>query len=100
MREFQLVGGPFDGAHGPFHWPTDPPVVWAAPDPTSPGPFKGSLTEHQRPGACPYNLADISGPTLTFVFSNLTDDGYLQLTEDKRVAARAVFDWQFDEEWV
>lgn len=99
MREFQLVGGPFDGAHGPFTWPDDPPVVWAYPDPTSPGPFKGAITERQRPGAVPYSLADVSGRMLTFVFSQLTDDGYLELTEDKRVPARAVFDWQFDVEW-
>lgn len=99
MRDFQLVGGYFDGAHGEFPWADDPPVVWAVPDPTSPGPFKGALHYRQRPGAFPYNLADVSGRTLTFVYSNLTDDGYLEMTEDKRVPARAIFDWQFDAEW-
>lgn len=91
MRGFYLVGGKFDGADGYFDPDPgiDPPVVWAMKDPTSPGKYGSYLFDHFRPGAYAYNLVSVENSIGTYVYSDLTDEGWLEVTYQYTIPSAA-----------
>lgn len=87
MIRFRLVGGPFDGATHGAPWKEAPPAIWVTKDSTSRGPLGLRAWPRQRPGATPYNYADLDGEVFVYIFSSLTDEGWYEVVNTLSVAA-------------